>query len=190
MIQFRRYHAQVLSKGLTLLRQAALVAMGSLVMSQTLAQTAEGSAQAKLSQEVTADTPRLLKTLETLTAIESGSLDLEGLARVAQVIAERLKAAGMSIEMIPAKAPADHVLLKGATLGSMVYGRLKGKGSKKVLLIAHMDTVYTKGMGAKQPFRIDGNRAYGLGIADDKQGIALIIHTMAILRSMNFHDYG
>src|SRR5260370_1970239 len=45
-------------------------------------------------------------------------------------------------------------------------------------------------MGAKQPFRIDGNRAYGLGIADDKHGVALILHTLAILREMNFRDYG
>ena len=45
-------------------------------------------------------------------------------------------------------------------------------------------------MGAQQPFRIDGNRAYGLGIADDKHGVALILHTLAILREMNFRDYG
>ena len=32
-------------------------------------------------------------------------------------------------------------------------------------------------MLAKQPFRIDGDRAYGLGISDDKQGIAVILHT-------------
>ena len=37
-----------------------------------------------------------------------------------------------------------------------------------MLLIAHMDTVYPRGMGAKQPFRIDGDKAYGLGIADDR----------------------
>src|SRR5262249_22659461 len=39
-------------------------------------------------------------------------------------------------------------------------------------------------------FRIDGSRAYGLGIADDKHGIAVILHTLAILKAMNFHDYG
>jgi len=53
-----------------------------------------------------------------------------------------------------------------------------------------MDTVYLRGMLAQQPFRIDGNRAYGLGIADDKQGIAVILHTLAILKAVNFRDYG
>ena len=41
-----------------------------------------------------------------------------------------------------------------------------------------------------QPFRIDGDKAYGLGISDDKQGIALIIHTVALLQKLNFKDYG
>ena len=44
--------------------------------------------------------------------------------------------------------------------------------------------------GAKQPFRIDGDRAYGLGIEDDKQGVALILHTLAMLRALNFRKYG
>jgi glutamate carboxypeptidase len=53
-----------------------------------------------------------------------------------------------------------------------------------------MDTVYLRGMLEKQPFCIERNRAYGLGIADDKQGIALIIHTLNVLKAMNFRDYG
>jgi glutamate carboxypeptidase len=50
--------------------------------------------------------------------------------------------------------------------------------------------VYEKGMGAKQPFRVDGNRAYGLGVADDKQGVALVLHTLSVLNALNFKDYG
>jgi glutamate carboxypeptidase len=41
-----------------------------------------------------------------------------------------------------------------------------------------------------QPFRIDGERAYGLAIADDKQGVALILHTVAMLQTLKFRDYG
>jgi acetylornithine deacetylase/succinyl-diaminopimelate desuccinylase-like protein len=53
-----------------------------------------------------------------------------------------------------------------------------------------MDTVYPLGMLSGQPFKIEGDRAYGLGIADDKQGIAVILHTLSMLRSLNFREYG
>ena len=72
----------------------------------------------------------------------------------------------------------------------MVRATFTGTGTKKILLLAHMDTVYPRGMLAKQPFRIKGDRAYGVGIADDKQGIAVIIHAIAMLKAMNFRDYG
>jgi glutamate carboxypeptidase len=143
----------------------------------------------KIKAEVGVEAGTLLRSLESLTSIESGSRDLEGLARIAQLISQRLSAAGMTVESIPMKAPDNHILLKGATLGSAVYGRLTGTGSKKVLLIAHMDTVYPRGMLAKQPFRIDGNRAYGLAIADDKAGVALILHTVEMLQRLGFKDY-
>ena len=71
----------------------------------------------------------------------------------------------------------------------MVYGTRSGTGKRKVLLIAHMDTVYTQGMGAKQPFRVDGDKAYGLGIADDKGGVALVLHTVQLLDQLGFKDY-
>jgi glutamate carboxypeptidase len=45
-------------------------------------------------------------------------------------------------------------------------------------------------MLAEQPFRIEGDRAYGLGIADDKHGVALILHLIATLKALGFSDYG
>jgi glutamate carboxypeptidase len=71
-----------------------------------------------------------------------------------------------------------------------VRATFTGTGTKKILLLAHMDTVYPRGMLEKQPFRIDGDKAWGLGIADDKHGIAVIMHTMAILNALQFKDYG
>jgi glutamate carboxypeptidase len=74
--------------------------------------------------------------------------------------------------------------------GKSVVARFRGTGTRRILLLAHMDTVYLPGMLAKQPFRIDGDRAYGLGIADDKHGVALILHTVGLLNAMNFREYG
>jgi glutamate carboxypeptidase len=132
----------------------------------------------------------LLDTLKDLVSIESGSGDREGLDRIANLIATRLAALGGRVEQIEAGADTYRMFDTPKQIGKMVLARFAGSGSKKILLIAHMDTVYLRGMLAQQPFRIDGNRAYGLGVSDDKQGVAVILHSLAMLRQMNFRDYG
>jgi len=133
--------------------------------------------------------PALLDTLRELVSIESGSRDTEGLDRLAELIAKRLQALGGQVDLVEA---SDIYRMEDTPerIGRMVRATFSGTGTKKVLLIAHMDTVYQRGMLAKQPFRIDGNRAYGLGIADDKQGIAVILHTLAMLKALDFRRYG
>jgi glutamate carboxypeptidase len=133
----------------------------------------------------------LLDTLRDLVSIESGSGDREGLDKISELIAGRLRALGGAVEMIePNPADIYPMVDTPKKIGRMVQARFTGTGTKKILLIAHMDTVYLRGMLANQPFRVDGNRAYGLGIADDKQGIAVILHSLAVLKAMNFRDYG
>jgi glutamate carboxypeptidase len=131
----------------------------------------------------------LLDTLRDLVSIESGSGDSEGLAQIAALIADRLRQLGGKVEVVP---PADVFRMDDtpAKTGAMVRAEWQGTGSKKLLLIAHMDTVYLRGMLKDQPFRIAGDRAYGLGIADDKQGVALILHVVALLNKLGFKDYG
>jgi glutamate carboxypeptidase len=133
----------------------------------------------------------LLATLKDLVSIESGSGDRAGLDQIAALIADRLAALGGKVEMIEPNASDIYRMVDTPKeIGKMVLARFTGTGTRKILLIAHMDTVYLRGMLAKQPFRLDGNRAYGLAVADDKQGIAVIMHTLAILNAMNFRDYG
>src|SRR5499433_2642851 len=133
--------------------------------------------------------PALLDTLKALVSIESGSRDVEGLGKLADLIAARLRELGGQVELVE---PSNVYKMEDtpAQIGKMVRATFTGTGSKKILLIAHMDTVYQRGMLAKQPFRIDGDRAYGLGIADDKQGIALILHTLVMLKALDFRQYG
>ncbi|MDB5811207.1 MAG: glutamate carboxypeptidase [Betaproteobacteria bacterium] len=132
----------------------------------------------------------LLDTLKDLVSIESGSGDREGLDKISELIANRLRRLGGTVEFIePMPGDIYKMVDTPKQIGRMVQARFTGTGTRKILLIAHMDTVYLRGMLARQPFRVDGNRAYGLGIADDKQGIAVILHTLAVLKAMDFRDY-
>ncbi len=133
--------------------------------------------------------PALLETLKQIVSIETGSRDYEGLTKLAGMIAGRLKDLGGQVELVE---PSNVYKMEDTPekIGKMARATFTGTGTKKILLIAHMDTVYPRGMIAQQPFRVEGDRAYGLGISDDKQGIAVILHTLAMLKAMNFREYG
>lgn len=154
-----------------------------------LTSTAYASPDQAVLNQVAQQKQPLLDTLKELVNIESGSGDREGLDRISQLIFDRLKALGGEVEFIEPGADAYRMHDSPSKIGRMVKATFKGDGSKNILLIAHMDTVYLKGMLAKQPFRIDGNRAYGLGIGDDKAGIAVILHTLSVLKETNFRGY-
>ena len=167
-------------------RQFALAAAALALVAANAASAAPVAAVAALARQ---EQQPLLDTLRDLVSIESGSGDSEGLAQIAGLIAERLRQLGGKVEVVP---PSDVFRMDDtpAKTGAMVRAEWQGTGSKKVLLIAHMDTVYLRGMLKEQPFRIAGDRAYGLGIADDKQGVALILHVVAMLNKLGFKDYG
>lgn len=168
-----------------------------LVLRATLALAFLGGAHAAtqaapvdaVQQAAQAQKQAMLDTMRDLVNIESGSKDVEGVERIAALIGERLGALGGKVEILQA---TDIFRLDDTPerVGPMVHAEFKGSGQKKIMLIAHMDTVYRNGMLKDQPFRIDGERAYGLGIADDKHGVATILHTLALLQKLDFKDYG
>ena len=163
-----------------------LIASLALAFAAAVAQAAPVAEVHALAQK---EQQPLLDTLRDLVHIESGSKDIEGLNQIAERIAGQLKQLGGTVDVLQT---SDIYRLDDTPekVGPAVQAVFKGTGSKKIMLIAHMDTVYLKGMLKGQPFRIDGDKAYGLGISDDKQGIALIIHTVALLQKLNFKDYG
>jgi glutamate carboxypeptidase len=71
----------------------------------------------------------------------------------------------------------------------MLIGTTRGKGKRNLMLIAHMDTVYQPGILASQPIKLVDNRLYGPGIADDKGGMAVILHSLSILQDAGWQDY-
>ena len=134
--------------------------------------------------------PAFLATLEQLVSIESGSRDLDGLDKISQVVADLFRTLGAEVQLIDPSADAYRMEDTPERIGRVVKATFKGTGSKKILLIAHMDTVYQIGMLSRQPFRVEDGKAWGLGVADDKQGIAVIAHTMAMLKALSFKEYG
>ena len=128
------------------------------------------------------EAPELLKTLEELVAIESGSTDLEGLAKIQAAIGKKLDKLGIPYQVIQGSG--------NTKTGAMIQVKIKGNGIAKIAMIAHMDTVYQKGDSKKQPFKVLDGKAYGLGIQDDRAGIAVILHTLKIIQAAGINSFG
>ncbi len=122
----------------------------------------------------------VIDSLRDMVMIESGSSDAAGLAKMAAFTEARLLAMGAKIERVKSTKAGG---------ADIVVGRFEGTGRKRVMMMAHMDTVYQPGILASQPYRVEGNRIYGPGIADDKGGIAVILHSLKILRDSGWRDF-
>jgi glutamate carboxypeptidase len=137
---------------------------------------ADDKLQAAAEQEKAA----LIETLHDMVMIESGSSDVAGLKQMADFTEARLKALGATTERRKTVAGAG---------ADIVTATFQGTGTRKLMLIAHMDTVYQHGILASEPYRVDGNRIYGPGIADDKGGIAVVLHALKMLKDIGWQDY-
>jgi glutamate carboxypeptidase len=120
-----------------------------------------------------------LKLLERLVNIDSGTGYADGLIQVGAIAVEELRKLGADIEILPARPAA----------GDNIVATFNGAGKGRILLITHTDTVFAQGTAAKRPFRIDGARAYGPGVSDDKGGIVTAVAVLNILKDLNFKDY-
>ncbi len=144
-----------------------------------------------LFSRVKKEKPAVVDTLRALATIESGSQNKAGLDQVADVIAARLNALGGKVEVID-PSPADVTRMEDTPkeLAKVVVGRFTGHGKRRIMLLAHMDTVHPPGTIAKNPIRIEGTRLYGPGVLDDKSGVAAALHAVAVLEDLRFRDYG
>jgi glutamate carboxypeptidase len=141
---------------------------------------AHAAPDAKLLAAAEKAQPAVIDNLKEMVLIESGSLNVEGLSRMAGVVEGHLKQSGFNTERRKATAGAG---------ADIVVATRKGTGKRKIMLQAHMDTVYQPGILDTQPYKVEGNRIYGPGIADDKGGIAVILASLKILADAGWRDY-
>ncbi len=121
-----------------------------------------------------------LELLKTIVDIDSGSGDIAGGKRVEEALTSRLQAAGAEVHSEPAEVD---------TVAPNLVAVFHGTGKAKVLIIAHIDTVFGPGIVAKRPFRIEGERAYGPGVGDEKAGVVNAITALEILHQLGFRAY-
>lgn len=108
----------------------------------------------------------MIALLRDLVNTDSGSYDPAGVARAGEVILAHLEARNIPCERLD---QADGSFSVKAT----VRPREAAPDNAHILLLGHRDTVFPKGTVAARPFRREGERAYGPGVADMKAGLVM-----------------
>ena len=127
-------------------------------------------AEQTMMRTVLAEHDRHIALLERMVNQNSGTLNLEGVRVVRDMVRAELEPLGFEVRWVD--------MAETGRAGHLIATH-EGPG-RNVLLIGHLDTVFE----ADNPFQRfvrDGARATGPGIGDDKGGIAVII---AALRAM------
>ncbi len=119
--------------------------------------------------------PAALRLLRELVDIGSWSLDPEGVNRVGDVLADRFADLGFAAERVQAADPR---------CGQHLFLRKPGTGHVALLLVGHLDTVYSDDELERHDFRWreDGDRIFGPGTVDIKGGNAMIWLVLTALR--------
>lgn len=118
----------------------------------------------------------MIDLLREVVDIDSGSYDKAGVDAVGARFEQHFADHGISTwrEQHEMFGDAVHALVAKP-----------GANEKPILLMGHRDTVFPKGEVARRAFTIEGNRAYGPGVADMKAGLVMNVFVAAA-----FHKFG
>jgi len=159
---------------------ASLIGLAMLGSGVSASLAATPHRNVKIYEAVEANRAAALDLLARIVNIDSGTGDVEGGAKVEAVLAEQLKALGAELSSVSAEAPG---------LPDNLRAVFHGTGKGKILIVAHIDTVFGPGTAARRPFSIDGDRAHGPGVGDEKGGVVTAITALKILHDIGLKNF-
>lgn len=110
------------------------------------------------------------KELAEIVNLDSSSENLQDIAVIGRMLANRLRDEGYLVETFDED--------------TRIEARTHSEKDFDVMFVGHMDTVFPKGTAAERPYREEGNLAYGPGAADMKAGLVLAMHLAKQLRAV------
>jgi glutamate carboxypeptidase len=154
-----------------MLHRLAVAAAAACALALSFPASAELSrAEQKMVQLIDSEQDRTVAMLGRWVEQNSGTMNFEGVRAVGEMLRQELEPLGFTMRWVDES---------GANRAGHLVAYHKGRG-KKLLLIAHLDTVFEKSSPFQQ-WTIDGDRGIGPGASDDKGGMAVIV---AALRAM------
>jgi glutamate carboxypeptidase len=154
--------------------KAPLFAAALLAFAPLPAHAALSPAEQKMVATVDANTERTITLLERLVNQNSGTNNIDGVTRVAEMLRPEFEALGFKVRWIPQG--------QVGRAGHLFAEHMGKKGTKRLLLIAHLDTVFEPD-SPFQSFTREGDIARGPGVGDNKGGIVIILAALQAMKA-------
>jgi len=151
---------------------ALIVALGLLPATHARAQLSQ--VEREIVAHIDAHAEEAFALLERSVNINSGTMNLEGVAEVGRLYAAEFEALGMETTWIPMDA---------VSRSGHLFAETRGGSGKTVLLIGHLDTVFEKDSPFQRYERSD-SIAKGPGVADMKGGNLVILMALQALNAV------
>jgi glutamate carboxypeptidase len=119
----------------------------------------------------------MIAELRQMVDTDGGSYDKAGVDAVGAQIARFCAAHDIPTQSVPQSRYGD--CLRAFVGGD---GGNSGNDRRNIVLMGHRDTVFPKGEPERRPFTIEGNRAFGPGVADMKAGLVMNMFVLAAFR--------
>ncbi|MFS0613330.1 M20 family metallopeptidase [Lederbergia ruris] len=120
----------------------------------------------------------MIKLLERLVNTDSGSYDKDGVDVVGAILKENFENAGMHVKVHREKEMGNHLEIKASE-----------ECDPKIIIIAHMDTVFPKGEAKERPFKVIGDKAFGPGVNDEKASHVQVLYALKALKKSGSDAY-
>ena len=132
--------------------------------------------------------PEMLSMLERIVNMDSFTTDAQDVDQLGTVLTDWLREADFQTFMMPkTEAPADEPWQ--ADLGHVFMAKTHGREAEPgIVFLGHMDTVFPKGTAQARPFKIEGDRATGPGVADMKAGVVANMFAARALKELGLID--
>ncbi len=127
------------------------------------------------------DATAMLDQVQSWCAINTGTANVDGLAKQAEIFAEAFSSLPGEVELVD-PAPVTAIAADGSEYekahGRHLVLRVRPTANRRILLTGHMDTVFPVDHPFQELKWLEDGVLNGPGVADMKGGIAVILHSL------------
>jgi glutamate carboxypeptidase len=122
--------------------------------------------------------PEYLDNLRTLVNVDCGTSNKSGVDHVGRLFRGNLQDAGFELTEYPL-----------VQYGDCCLATYHGSGKARILLMGHLDTVYSDGTASARPMRFENHHILGPGVCDMKAGLLTGLYAIRALQQVNYSNF-